>query len=98
MKELHNQFAGFELPDEVQDAYRRGLGEKMFGSRNQAKMMIFATDNKINNEIIDYYVGIKPERQPHESPEEFKNRSRFQKVLNKYRPILYDYSVYNKNN
>jgi hypothetical protein len=96
MKELHNQFAGFELPDEVQEAYRMGLGEKMFGSRNQAKMIIFATDNKINNEIIDYYVSIKPRRQLHESPEEFKNRSRFQKALNKYRSVLYDYSVYEK--
>ena len=96
MKELHNQFAGFELPDEVQEAYRMGLGEKMFGPKNKAKAIIFAADNKINNEIIDYYVNIKPRRQIHESPEEFKNRSRFQKVLNKYRSALYDYSVYEK--
>jgi hypothetical protein len=96
MRELHNQFAGFELPVELQEAYRTGMGEKMFGPRNFTKVMVFATDNKIDNEIIDYYVGIKPERQPHESMEEYKNRSKFQKVLNKYRPYLYNYSSQEK--
>ncbi len=96
MKELHNQFAGFELPSEVEEAYNMGLGEKMFGPKNRAKMMIFATDNKIDNEIIDQYMSIKPERQPTESVEDYKNRSKFQKALLKYRSFLYDYKVYEK--
>lgn len=93
MKELHNQFAGFELPAEVQEAYNMGLGEKMFGPRNKAKMMIFAADNKIDNDLIDHYMRIKPERQLNESTEDYKNRSKFQKALLKYRSFLYDYKV-----
>lgn len=96
MEGLHNQYAGFELPGEVKQMYRSGY--QPFGSQNMAKMMFFANEVKLNNDMIDYYMGIKPSRRDGESPEEYKNRSRFQKALLKYRKHIYDYSVYEKQN
>jgi len=93
---LHNQFAGFELPAEVKQMYKAGY--QPFGSQNMAKMMFFANDVKLNNDVIDYYMGIAPSRREGESIEEYKNRGKFQKVLYKYRAHIYDYSVYTKQN
>ena len=53
-------------------------------------------ENKIENtnEIYDFYINIKPQRQEGEIHEEYKNRTSFQKILGKYKQYFYDYSVY----
>ena len=99
MNGLHNQFAGFELPEEVQGAYNMGMGAQMFGNKKMAKLAFFLTENKIENfnEVYDYYVSLKPQRLENESDAELKNRSTFQRVIEKFKPYFYNYSVYNKN-
>jgi hypothetical protein len=51
---------------------------------------------KLNNDMINYYAGIGPARRENESFEDYKNRTKFQKALFKYRAHIYDYSVYTK--
>ena len=94
MNGLHNQFAGFDLPEEMKQMYR--MGHQPFGPKNIAKLAIFLQENKIENfnEIYDYYSSIKPQRQEGESDAEFKNRSNFQKILSKNKQYFYNYSVY----
>ena len=94
MNGLHNQFAGFELPEEIKQRYR--IGQQPFGSKNMAKLFLFFQENKIENanEIYDFYINIKPQRQEGEIHEEYKNRTSFQKILGKYKQYFYDYSVY----
>ena len=94
MEGLHNQYAGFELPEEVKMMYKQGY--QPFGPKNRAKMMFFANEVKLNNDMIDYYSGIKSQRRENEPYEDYKNRLKFQKALGKYRPYIYDYSVYEK--
>ena len=96
MNGLHNQFAGFELPQEVQDAYKMGIGTQMFGSKKMAKLGFFLAENKdINfNEIYNYYISLKPQRLENESDAELKNRSNFQRVIEKYKPYFFDYRLY----
>lgn len=94
MEGLHNQYAGFELPAEVQASYRQGYN--MFGAKGLAKMLFFANEVKLNNDVIDYYMGIKPPRRENESYEDYKNRNSFQKALYKYRKHIYDYTKYTK--
>jgi len=89
--ELAKQFAEFKLPDEVKMAVKQ-----MRSSFNFAKAMVFADEVKLNNDDIDYFMAMKPQRQEDESYEDMKLRSKFSKVLLKYRPYLYDYSVYTK--
>ena len=96
MEGLHNQYAGFELPEEVQQLYK--VGHQPFGAKNKAKMLFFANEVKLNNDMIDYYSGIKPARRETESLEDYRNRTKFQKALFKYRAYIYDYSVYDKRN
>lgn len=55
------------------------------------KMLSFAMDNQINNQIIDEFMAIKPARQEHETREDYKNRLKFQKDLIKYRSLIYRY-------
>lgn len=94
MEGLHNQYAGFELPAEIQQMYKAGY--QPFGSKNKAKMLFFANEVKLNNEMISYYAGIKPQRREDEPMEDYKNRQKFQKALHKYRAYIFDYSVYEK--
>ena len=97
MNGLHNQFAGFELPEEIKQRYR--IGQQPFGSKNMAKLFLFFQENKIENanEIYDFYINIKPQRQEGEIYEEYKNRTSFQKILGKYKQYFYDYSFYENN-
>lgn len=96
MNGLHNQFAGFELPQEVQDAYKMGIGTQMFGSKKMAKLGFFLAENKdIDfNDIYEYYLSLKPQRLEGESDAELKNRSNFSKVLSKFKPYFFDYRLY----
>jgi hypothetical protein len=59
-------------------------------------MMMFAREVQLTNDDVDYFMSIKPQRQEDESYENMKMRSKFSKFLLKYRPYLYDYSVYEK--
>jgi len=94
--ELAQKFAEFDLPAEVKSAYKAGM--PLIGSLAFTKMMMFANENNINNDDIDYYMAQRPMRQEDETYEDFKSRSKFSKALLKYRKFLYDYSVYNKQN
>ena len=84
--ELAQKYAEFKTPDV--SGY----------SKSFLKMMLFAQEVKLTNSDIDFYMNQRPMRQDDETSEELKSRSRFSKVLYKYRPFLYDYSVYEKQN
>jgi hypothetical protein len=88
MTELAQKFADFQIPTE----FRRG-----FGSRNFIKMMMFANDNQLTNDNIDYYMACPPYRMEDESYDDMKVRTKFANALLKYRSKLYDYSVYENN-
>jgi hypothetical protein len=64
---------------------------------NFVKMMVFANENQLNNDAIDYYMACPPYRMEDESYEDMKARTRFANKLLKYRAYLYDYSVYENN-
>jgi hypothetical protein len=61
------------------------------------KMMLFAHENQLNNDAIDYYMACPPRRMEDESYEDMKARTKFAKLLLKYRAYLYDYSIYENN-
>lgn len=84
--ELAQKFADYKLPSE----YRV--------KNNFIKMMVFAHENQINNDAIDYYMNCPPRRMEDESYEDMQTRTRFANKLLKYRSYLYDYSVYEKTN
>jgi hypothetical protein len=84
--ELAQKYAAFEAPDI--SGY----------SKEFLKMMLFAQEVKLTNSDIDFYMNQRPMRQDDETSEELKSRSKFSKVLYKYRPFLYDYSVFKKQN
>lgn len=84
-QELAQKFADFKLPDD----YRV--------KNHFIKMMVFAHENQINNEAIDYYMACPPRRMEDESYEDMRTRTRFAQKLLKYRAYLYDYSVYENN-
>ncbi len=88
--ELAKQFSEFKLPNDVKNAW------KSIGSFNFLKMMAFANEVKLTNDDIDYFMNMKPQRQEDESYEDMKMRGKFSKALLKYRPQIYDYSVYEK--
>ena len=92
--ELAKKFAEFDLPAEVKSAYKAGM--PLIGSLAFTKMMMFANENNINNNDIDYFMALRPMRGEDETFEDFKSRSKFAKALLKYRAYLYDYSVYEK--
>jgi hypothetical protein len=92
--ELAQQFAEFQIPAEVKQAWRAGM--QLIGSLGFTRMMMFANEVQLTNDDIDYFMNQRPQRNEDETPEQFKQRSKFSKALLKYRPHLYDYSVYNK--
>ena len=84
--ELAQKYADFKAPDV--SGYSKAF----------LKMMLFAQTVKLTNSDIDFYMNQRPMRQEDETSEELKSRSKFSKVLYKYRPFLYDYSVFEKQN
>jgi hypothetical protein len=92
--ELAQQFAEFNLPAEIKQAWKAGM--QLIGSLGFTKMMMFANEVQLTNDDIDYFVSCPPRRMEDESFEDMKLRTAFTKKLNKYRAHLYDYSVYNK--
>ena len=94
MNGLHNQFAGFELPEEMKQMYKAGF--QPFGPKNIAKLALFLQESKVDsfNEVYDYYSSLKPQRLEGESDAELKNRSNFTKTIQKYKSYFYNYSVY----
>ena len=92
--ELAEQFAEYQLPAEVKQAWKAGI--QLVGSLGFTRMMMFANEVQLTNDDIDYFMNQRPQRNEDETPEQFRQRSKFSKVLLKYRPHLYDYSVYNK--
>jgi len=90
--ELAQQFAEFDLPTEVKQAYKAGM--PLVGSVNFTKMMMFANQVQLTNDDIDYFASLPPQRMEGETYEEMKTRTRFTQKLHKYRAYLYDYSVY----
>jgi hypothetical protein len=92
--ELAQQFAEYQLPKEIKDAFKQGI--QMIGSLGFTKMMMFANEIQLTNDDIDYFMALRPQRQEDETVEDMKMRGKFVKALLKYRPHLYDYSVYNK--
>ena len=87
--ELSEKFNDFKIPEEVHEQVKMGL---ITMPKNMLKMVLFAGENKLTNENIDYWMAIKPERQSDESMSVYKARQKFQSALAKYRPYLYDYS------
>jgi hypothetical protein len=92
--ELAQKYAAFEIPADIKSAYKAGM--QLIGSLGFTKMMMFANENQITNDDIDYYMAHRPMRMEDETPEQFRQRSKFSNALYKYRAYLYDYSVYNK--
>ena len=92
--ELAQKFADYKLSDEIKSAYRAGV--QLIGSLKFTKMMMFANEVKLTNDDIDYFMNFRATRNEDETPEQFRQRSKFAKALLKYRPHLYDYSVYEK--
>jgi len=92
--ELAQQFSEFQLSAEIKQAWRAGV--QLVGSLGFTKMMMFANETQLTNDDIDYFMNMRPMRSEDETPEQFRQRSKFSKALLKYRPHLYDYSVYNK--
>ena len=80
--ELAQKFADYQLPSDYKVR------------NNFIKMMVFAHENQINNDAIDYYMACPPRRMEDESYDDMKVRTRFANKLLKYRSYLYDYSVY----
>ena len=94
--ELAQKYAEFEIPKEIKSAYKAGV--QLAGSLGFTKIMMFANENQITNDDIDYYMNQKAMRGDDETFEAFKQRSRLANVLYKYRKYLYDYSVFEKQN
>ena len=92
--ELAQKYAAFDVPAELKHAHRAGV--QLAGSLAFTKMMLFANENQITNDDIDYYMNQKPMQSEDETREDFINRSKFSKALYKYRRYLYDYSIYEK--
>ena len=86
--ELAQKFAEYQLPAEIKSTY------KAIGSLGFTKMMMFANEIQLTNDNIDYFMSFKATRTEDETPEQFRQRSKFAKALVKYRAHLYDYSVY----
>jgi hypothetical protein len=92
--ELAQQFSEFQLSAEIKQAWRAGV--QLVGSLGFTKMMMFANETQLTNDDIDYFMNMRPMRSEDETPEQFRQRSKFSKALLKYRPHLYDYSTYEK--
>jgi hypothetical protein len=59
-------------------------------------MVLFSDHVQLNNDDVDYYMALKPERMEDESFVDYKNRRVFTKQLFKKRSLIYDYSVYER--
>jgi hypothetical protein len=94
--ELAQKFAEFAIPADVKSAYKAGM--QLIGSLAFTKMIMFANEVKLSNDDIDFFMSMSPNRTGDETPEQFRQRSKFSKALYKYRKYLYDYSVYEKQN
>jgi hypothetical protein len=81
--ELSTKFAEFIIPEKY-----KGITIP----KNQFKMMLFSTENKISNQDIDYWMAIGPKRQSDETFTDYKDRQKFQQAIVKHRPYIYDYS------
>jgi hypothetical protein len=92
--ELAQQFAEYQIPAEIKSAYKSGA--QLIGSLKFTRMMLFANEVQLTNDNIDYFMDLGVTRTEDETPEQFRQRSKFAKALLKYRPHLYDYSVYKK--
>jgi hypothetical protein len=86
MNNLANEYAEYKPIAQIMDFVAMGL------NKNFAKMVSFCEEHKINNDIIDQVMAIKPARLEEESRDDYKNRQRFQKYLLKYRSYIYDYN------
>jgi hypothetical protein len=84
--ELAEKFAEFKAPEV------NGM------SKGFVKAIAFAQTVKLTNDNIDYYMAQRPMRSEDETPEQFRQRSKFAQALYKYRRYLYDYSVFEKQN
>lgn len=88
---LHKEYSDFKIPEEI-NKINIFTGRPLFGSKGLTKIILFAQEKNINNDVIDYYMSIPPARQEGENDnDEYKSRTRFQKVLLKYRPYIYDF-------
>lgn len=68
-------------------------GGGIYGSMKRSKMIEFCEKTKVTNEIIDGYMRIPQRRLEHETKEEFKLRSVFQKDLLRFRENIYNYTI-----
>lgn len=89
--ELANEFAKFQLPEGIETLIKMGMNP--LGARNRTKIVLFAGEQKMNNEAIDYYMNMPPARQEGEAYDDYKNRMRFSKLLLKHRTYLYNYEI-----
>jgi hypothetical protein len=96
LENLANAFAQYELPKFMKEQIKVS-GSTIFGSRSFTKTLLFAAEAQMDNDIFDYWVSIKPQRQEGENYDAYKRRLKFQKALDKFKPYIYDYSVYEKN-
>jgi hypothetical protein len=87
-KDLANSFTQFQVSPELKSFYLTKL--KM--PHKFTKMMLFATEAKLTNNIIDYWMHIKPARRKNESFIDYKNRQKFQNSLLKYRKYIYNFN------
>jgi hypothetical protein len=87
--ELLEKFTDFKIPENVLAQIKNDL---ITMPKNMLKTMLFASENSLINENIDYWMSIKPKRQPGENFVDYKTRQKFQSALAKYRPYIYDYS------
>lgn len=90
MSDLHNKYASFKVPDEIEMLQKQGVNP--IGSKNFTKMVLFAQENGIDNQIIDEYMALPQSRQEEEEYTNYKNRMKFQKALLKYRPFIYNHA------
>lgn len=90
--ELANKYASFKISDETEELYKVGL-KSMLGSKEKMKFNQFVGNEMLGKgqlqEVMDFFAGIKPERQEYENYESYKNRLKFQKVLYKNRKYFY---------
>jgi hypothetical protein len=87
--DLSEKFNDFKIPKEVLEQVKMDL---ITMPKNMLKTMLFASENNLINENIDYWMSIKPHRQSDESMLAYKARQKFQSALIKYRPYIYNYS------
>jgi hypothetical protein len=92
--ELAQKYAEFEIPKEIKSAYKAGV--QLAGSLGFTKIMMFANENQITNDDIDWFTNRPPRTMEGESYEDMKMRTKLANAFYKYRAYLYDYSVYEK--